>query len=100
MQPIDCARLDPESKGIAEAGVRYVKHNAMQGRDEELSRWEDYPKFARYWLDEVANVRIHESTKQRPVDRLETERPSLRPLPTIPFDTDEVVSALVGVAPK
>jgi transposase len=95
MQPIACARRDPESKGIAEAGVRYVKHNAMQGRDEELSRWEDYPKFARYWLDEVANVRIHESTKQRPVDRLETERPSLRSLPTIPFDTDEVVSALV-----
>ncbi len=95
MQPVACARRDPESKGIAEAGVRYVKHNAMQGRDEELSRWEDYPKFARYWLDEVANVRIHDSTKERPVDRLEKERPLLRPLPTIPFDAEEVVSALV-----
>jgi transposase len=95
MQPIACARRDPESKGISEASVRYVKHNAMQGRDEELSRWEDYPKFATYWLNEVANVRIHETTKERPVDRLQKESHVLRPLPTIPFDTDEVVSALV-----
>ena len=95
MEPIACARRDPESKGIAEASVRYVKHNALQGRDEELSCWEDYPKFATYWLNEVANVRIHETTKERPVDRLEKERDVLRPLPTIPFDTDEVVSAVV-----
>jgi transposase len=95
MQPIACERRDPESKGIAEASVRYVKHNALQGRDEELSRWEDYPKFATYWLNKVANVRIHETTKERPVDRLQKERHLLRPLPTIPFDTDEVVSAIV-----
>jgi hypothetical protein len=43
----------------------------------------------------VANVRIHESTKERPLDRFEKERGLLRPLPTIPFDTDEIVSALV-----
>jgi len=95
MEPIACARRDPESKGIAEASVRYVKHNALQGRDEELSRWEDYPPFATYWLNEVANVRIHHTTKERPVDRLQKERHLLRPLPAFPFDTDEVVSALV-----
>lgn len=95
MEPIACARRDPESKGIAEASVRYVKHNALKGREEELSLWEDYPKLADYWLNKVANVRIHESTKERPVDRFEKERGLLRPLPTIPFDTDEIVSALV-----
>lgn len=95
MEPIACERRDPESKGIAEASVRYVKHNALRGRDDELSCWEDYPKFAIYWLNEVANVRIHETTKERPIDRLEKERDALRPLPTIPFDTDELVSAVV-----
>ena len=95
MEPIACARRDPESKGIAEASVRYVKHNALKGREEELSLWEDYPKLADYWLNKVANVRIHESTKERPVDRFEKERGLLRPLPTIPFDTNEIVSALV-----
>ncbi len=95
MEPIACARRDPESKGIAEASVRYVKRNALQGRDEELTCWEDYGKFAAYWLHEVANVRIHETTKERPVDRLEKERDQLRPLPQIPLDTDEIVSAVV-----
>ena len=95
MEPIACTRRDPESKGIAEGGVRYVKHNALQGRDEQLSCWEDYAKFATYWLNEVANVRIHETTKERPVDRFDKERAVLRSLPTIPFDTDEIVSAVV-----
>lgn len=95
MEPIACARRDPESKGISEASVRYVKHNALQGRDDTLSCWDDYPKFASYWLNEVANVRIHQTTKERPVDRLEKERDQLRPLPAFPFDTDEIVSVHV-----
>ena len=43
LEPIACARRDPESKGMVEAGVRYVKRNALQGRSEELTCWEDYP---------------------------------------------------------
>ena len=95
MEPIACARRDPESKGIAEASVRYVKHNALQGRDEELTGWEDYPKFAQYWLENVANVRVHHTTKERPVDRWEKERTQLRALPRHPLDTDEIASAVV-----
>lgn len=96
LEPIACARRDPESKGIVEAGVRYVKHNALQGRSEELTRWEDYAPFAVRWRDEVANVRLHQTTKERPRDRFEKERSLLRPLPRLPFDTDEVVSAVVS----
>jgi transposase len=95
MEPVACARRDPESKGIAEASVRYVKHNALTGRDEELTCWEDYPKFAQYWLDNVANVRVHHTTKERPVDRLDKERAQLRSLPQLPLDTDEITSAVV-----
>jgi hypothetical protein len=40
----------------------------------------------------VANVRLHATTKERPVDRFAQERPRLRPLPAIPFDTDEILS--------
>jgi transposase len=42
LQPLACARRDPESKGIVEGKVRYVKHNALAGRAEELTRFEDY----------------------------------------------------------
>jgi transposase len=96
LEAIACARRDPESKGMVEAGVRYVKRNALQGRSEELTRWEDYPKFAVRWREEVANVRLHDTTRERPVDRFEQERPLLRPLPRLPFDTDEIVSAIVS----
>ena len=37
MQPVACARRDPESKGVVEGGVRYVKHNALAGRADELT---------------------------------------------------------------
>jgi transposase len=95
MQPIACARRDPESKGIVEGGVRYVKHNALAGRADELQRFEDYRDLAPAWRDQVANVRMHESTRERPIDRFEQERKLLRPLPTIPFDSDEVVPTIV-----
>jgi transposase len=95
MQPLACNRRDPESKGVVEDGVRYVKHNALAGRADELTRFEDYLALALYWRDQVANVRIHETTRERPVDRFQKERALLRPLPAIPFDTDEVVSVVV-----
>lgn len=41
LQPIACARRDPESKGIVEGSVRYVKQNGLAGRNEELVRFED-----------------------------------------------------------
>jgi transposase len=96
MQPIACARRDPESKGMVEGGVRYVKHNALAGRADELIRFEDYLALAPAWRDQVANVRLHESTRERPIERFERERVLLRPLPAIPFDTDEVVPAVVN----
>ena len=40
-------------------------------------------------------MRRHETTRERPIDRFERERSLLRPLPAIPFDTDEVVPAVV-----
>jgi transposase len=96
LQPIACECRDPESKGIVERGVRYVKHNALAGRAEELTRFEDYLALAPLWRDQVANVRMHETTRERPVDRFQRERARLRALPAIPFDTDEVVPAVVN----
>ncbi|HAL46631.1 MAG TPA: IS21 family transposase, partial [Dehalococcoidia bacterium] len=86
LEPIACQRRDPESKGIVEAHVRYVKHNALQGRGDELTCWEAYRQLAVRWRDEVANVRRHQTTGERPVDRFEREREHLRALPDLPAD--------------
>jgi transposase len=96
MEPIACARRDPESKGRVESGVGYVKVNALAGRSEELTSWDAYQRLATTWRDEVANVREHGTTKEPPVDRFPKERALLRALPAIPFDTDEIVSAEVS----
>jgi len=95
LEPIACAARDPESKGIVEGGVRYIKGSALAGRGEELTTWEAYGRLAPWWRDEVANVRLHAATKQRPVDRFQQERPHLRPLPAVPFNTDEVLPVVV-----
>lgn len=95
IEPVACAPRDPESKGISEATVRYVKHNALQGRDEQLRTWDDYLRFAPLWRDSVANVRIHHATRERPLDRFAKEHCLLRPIPDTPFSTDELLSAVV-----
>src|SRR5271156_1675783 len=95
LQPIACERRDPESKGIVEGTVRYLKHNALTGRADELVRFEDYLAFSLMWRDQIANVRIHETTRERPIDRFQRERSMLHALPAIPYDTDEIVPAVV-----
>jgi transposase len=91
LQPIACEARDPESKGLVENTVRYVKRNALAGRSDELQSWEDYHRLAIHWRDTVANVRIHDRLGERPVDRLKVEKQSLRPLPLIGYSTEEIV---------
>jgi transposase len=69
LHPIACKRRDPESKGIIDEGVRDVKHNALAGRSDELIRFKDYLAFAPVWDDEMANMRIHATIRERPTDR-------------------------------
>ena len=75
--------------------MRYIKRNALAGRDDELVRFEDYLAFAPRWRDQTANVRIHATTREQPSDRFQRERSLLRALPAIPYDTDEIVPAVV-----
>lgn len=78
-----CQPYRPETKGKVERPVRYVRGNLVYGRefvgdahlDEERQRW----------LDSTANVRIHGTTKEKPVERFEGERHLLRPLAELPY---------------
>jgi transposase len=76
-------------KGRVENGVGYVKKNFLSGLD--------IPDFSALgpagcrWLAEVANVRIHGETRQRPVDLFAIEKPSLHPLPREPYDIGKVM---------
>ena len=50
-----------------------------------------------WWLANVADVRVHRETKQRPLDRHAEERPHLIPLPAAPYDVAAVEYRVVNV---
>jgi hypothetical protein len=70
----------PEKKGKVESAVRYVKSNFFKGR--AGANVDDVGIQLTRWLDEIANVRMHGTTRRRPIDMLaEAERAALQPLP-------------------
>jgi transposase len=71
-------------KGRVENAVGYVKKNFLAGLD--VPDFSALNPAARQWLDAIANVRIHGTTRQKPIDLFEKERPYFNPLPTHPFD--------------
>ena len=79
-----CGVGQPQEKGRVENAVGYVKKNFLAGL--QLSDFSLVNPAARQWLNTVANVRLHGSTKRRPVDLFAAEKPSLQPLPPRPYD--------------
>ncbi len=65
-----CEGYDPESKGKVEAGVKYVKGNALYG--ETFESWSVLEGYMANWLDTVANQRVHATTGEIPQVRYET----------------------------
>ena len=75
-----CEGYDPESKGKVEAGVKYVKGNALAG--EVFDDWDHLEAHVRQWLDGVANVRQHGTTGEAPRVRFERDELVLSDLET------------------
>ena len=76
--PRACQPFRARTKGKVENGVGYVKKNALGGlafaSDEALD------EHLVWWMLNVADVRIHGTTHERPIDRFEVEKAALRPL--------------------
>jgi transposase len=77
-----CEGYDPESKGKVEAGVKYVKQDALYG--EEFDSRDAVAIHVQEWLEQVANCRRHGSTGEAPRQRFEVQeqarlKPYLRP---------------------
>ena len=72
----------PRVKGKVERGVGYLKTSFLEGRS--FSDLDDLNQQLQHWLDTVANVRMHGTTGERPVDRHLRELPHLRPAAAVP----------------
>lgn len=74
-EPRLCRPYRAQTKGKVESGVKYVKRNFLPGR--EFADLADFNDQLVAWLAEVADVRVHGTTHERPIDRFAREAAAL-----------------------
>ena len=79
VQPRACAPYRARTKGKTEAGVKYVKRNALA--DQAFDSFGALEQHLAEWMT-IADQRCHGTTREAPIVRFERdERATLRPLP-------------------
>lgn len=81
--PKACRAYRAKTKGKVERPYRYIREDFFLGRS--FRNLGDLNTQFRQWLDEVANVRTHATTRRVVAEHFAEERPSLQPLPAGPF---------------
>jgi transposase len=80
VQPRACAPYRARTKGKTEAGVKYVKRNALA--DQAFESFAALEQYLGEWITTVADQRCHGTTREAPITRFDRdERVILRPLP-------------------
>lgn len=94
-EPRLCRAYRAMTKGKVESGVKYLKRNFLPGRT--FIDIVDLQAQLDEWNTTIADVRIHGTTHERPLDRFERERSSLLPSAGQPsFLTDVCLSRMVA----
>jgi len=76
--PKACNVRSPHEKGKVEKGaIHYIKHNFLPLRS--FKDLKDIQAQANHWRDDVASVRVHSTTGEKPISRFKVE--AMRPLP-------------------
>src|SRR6266496_164981 len=83
-----------EGKGKVENPFKFVYSDLLKGST--FHDLEDLNRKAEAWLRDIAWVRKHGTTQERPLDRMDEERPYLIPLPPRPFVAARVEDRFVG----
>ena len=73
-----CRKGDPESKGMVESGVKYVKYNFARGRT--FVNLEQWSQDSEAWLQRTGNGKVHSETKKIPAEVFKSEQHFLRPV--------------------
>jgi transposase len=94
-KPWACRVRRPQTKGKIERQFDYVEKSLLSGR--EFRSLEHLNEVTAWWLENVADVRVHRTTGQRPIDRHAEEQPHLIPLPANPYEVAEMVYRTVDV---
>lgn len=76
-----CRKADPESKGMIENVVKYVKRNYADSRI--FKDIEDWNQRAWMWLARTGNYKVHNTTKKRPVEVFTVKKQHLQPVSSL-----------------
>ena len=79
-----CGVRKPYEKGRVEKSIDYIKRNFLRGF--EVTTLDAVNFAAMNWLNNIANVRIHSTTKRKPDDMFKEEKEYLISLPVNPYD--------------
>jgi transposase len=93
-EPVAAPVRYPQAKGNVENAIKYLRSSFFYGRS--FHGLADVRAQAARWRDEVANTRLHATTRERPADRLLLEKTRLRALPEHAFDSDLVLPIVVS----
>lgn len=77
-EPRVCRAYRPQTKGKVESGVKYVKRNFLPGRS--FADISDFQAQLDDWNASIADLRVHGTTHERPLDRFAAERSALHPI--------------------
>ena len=91
IMPVACNRAAPHEKGKIENSIKYLRQNFWPLRT--FTDLSDVQLQVNQWLDTVANVRIHQSTGEKPKNRFANVH--LRALPQMLPDCRETKQLLV-----
>jgi len=93
-RPLTITPGRPQENLKVERPFSYLERSFLNGR--EFRDIDDLKEQLQWWLTDVNDVRIHGTTKKRPIDMYIEEHPFLQVLPANHFDTSQVVHLVVG----
>jgi len=93
-EPYLCKPRDPDRKGKDERIFWYLERDFLRGNS--FDSLEDLNNKVRLWLDNVANCRVHGTTRRIPDEAWQEEKPFLITLPDSPYPACDEELRTVG----
>lgn len=93
-EPVACNVRSGNEKGKVERVIRYIRENFFAGR--RFTDLSDLQTQSDRWRDTVANQRLQATTREKPLDRFQKEKPFLKNLPVHLFDSDTILLVKAG----
>ncbi len=88
-----CGIRKANEKGIVERSIGYLRANFLNGLDSVNLTLSALNHGVRQWMENVANVRIHGTTRKTPVEMFNDEKNAMQPLPLFPYDCGVIVNS-------